>query len=127
MRSRERALLAALLVSYGTVLSVDSLAQALWADQPPGTSRRQVAICISRLRQAIRAAGGPAGAIATSNPGYVIGAGQLDVRSFEDAIGQARATLAAGRPQAAVELFRDGLRLWRGPALQGVERPFAAV
>jgi DNA-binding SARP family transcriptional activator/TolA-binding protein len=126
-RSRERALLAALLVSYGTVLSVDGLAQALWADQPPGTSRRQVAICVSRLRQAIKAAGGPADAIATSNPGYVIGAGQLDVRSFEDVIGQARTTLAAGRPQEAVELFRDGLRLWRGPALQGVERPFAAI
>jgi DNA-binding SARP family transcriptional activator/tetratricopeptide (TPR) repeat protein len=126
-RSRERALLAALLVSYGTVLSVDSLAQALWADQPPGTSRRQVAICVSRLRQAIRTAGGPPDAIATCAPGYLIGAGQLDVRSFEDAIGQARTTLAAGRPQEAADLFRDGLRLWRGPALQGVERPFAAI
>ena len=126
-RPRELALLAALLVSYGKVVSVGDLAQALWGEQPPSTGRRQVAICISRLRQAFAAADGPADAIATSNPGYVISAGRLDAVHFEELATWARAARAAGQPQRAAELFRTGLRLWRGPALHGIERPFASI
>ena len=37
---RERALLAALLVEHGAVVSVDRLAQALWGERPPAAARQ---------------------------------------------------------------------------------------
>jgi DNA-binding SARP family transcriptional activator len=126
-RPRERALLAALLVSHGQVVSVDRLAQALWGTDAPETGRRQVAICVSRLRQAFTAAGGPATAIATSSPGYVIADGQLDALRFEELTAHARDARSCGRAAEAAELFRAALGLWRGPALEGIDRPFGLI
>jgi DNA-binding SARP family transcriptional activator/tetratricopeptide (TPR) repeat protein len=124
---RERVLLAALLVEYGRVISVDGLAQALWGDHPPATARHQVAIGISRLRKAFAAAGAGPGVIATCTPGYRVADGWLDTRCFEERARQAHDALAAGDREEAARLLRAGLSLWRGPALSGIDRPFAEI
>src|SRR6266702_2686499 len=108
---RERVLLAALLVEHGRVVSVDGLTQALWGDRPPATARHQVAIGVSRLRKAFAAAGAGPEVIATCAPGYLVAGGWLDARCFEEHARQAR----------------DALALWRGPALCGIDRPFAEI
>jgi DNA-binding SARP family transcriptional activator/tetratricopeptide (TPR) repeat protein len=124
---RERVLLAALLVDYGRVVSGDRLAQALWSDHPPATARHQVAIGVSRLRKAFAAAGAGRAVIATAAPGYLVADGWLDARCFEEHARQARGALAAGAREEAARLLRDGLSLWRGPALSGINRPFAEI
>jgi DNA-binding SARP family transcriptional activator/Tfp pilus assembly protein PilF len=124
---RERVLLAALLVEHGRVVSVDGLIQALWGDHPPATARHQVAIGVSRLRKAFAAAGGGPGVIATCAPGYVVAGGWLDTRCFEEHARQAHDALAAGDREEAAMLLRAGLSLWRGPALSGIDRPFAEI
>src|SRR5215510_1988792 len=124
---RERVLLAALLVEHGRVVSVDGLAQALWGDHPPATARHQVAIGVSRLRKAFAAAGAGPGVIATCAPGYQVAGGWLDTRCFEEHAGQAHDALAAGDREEAARLLRAGLSLWRGPALSGIDRPFAEI
>jgi DNA-binding SARP family transcriptional activator len=124
---RERVLLAALLVEHGRVVSVDGLTQALWGDRPPVTARRQVAIGVSRLRKAFAAAGAGPGVIATCAPGYLVAGGWLDARCFEEHARQAHGALAAGDREEAAALLRTGLALWRGPALGGIDRPFAEI
>lgn len=124
---RERVLLAALLVEHGRVVSVDGLAQALWGDHPPATARHQVAIGVSRLRKAFAAAGAGPGIIATCAPGYRVADGWLDTRCFEERTRQAHDALAAGDREEAARLLRAGLSLWRGPALSGIDRPFAEI
>jgi DNA-binding SARP family transcriptional activator/tetratricopeptide (TPR) repeat protein len=124
---RERMLLAALLVEHGRVVSVDGLVQALWGDDPPATARHQVAIGVSRLRKAFAAAGAGAGVIATCAPGYLVAGGWLDARCFEEHVRQAHDALAAGDREEAAGLLRAGLALWHGPALSGIDRPFAEI
>src|SRR6266568_3398862 len=124
---RERVLLAALLVEHGRVVSVDGLTQALWGDRPPATARHQVAIGVSRLRKAFAAAGAGAEVIATCAPGYLVAGGWLDARCFDEHARRARGALAAGDREEAAGLLRAGLALWRGPALCGIDRPFAEI
>jgi len=124
---RERVLLAALLVEHGRVVSVDGLTQALWGDRPPATARHQVAIGVSRLRKAFAAAGAGAEVIATCAPGYLVAGGWLDARCFDEHARRARGALAAGDREEAAGLLRAGLALWRGPALGGIDRPFAEI
>src|SRR5215469_5917382 len=124
---RERVLLAALLTEHGRVVSVDELAQALWGDRPPATARHQVAISVSRLRKAFVMAGAGREVIATCTPGYLVAGGWLDARCFEEHAKQAHEALAAGDRQEAARLLRAGLSLWRGPALNGIDRPFAEI
>src|SRR6516165_10340506 len=124
---RERVLLAALLTEHGRVVSVDGLARALWGDRPPATARHQVANGASRLRKAFATAGAGAGVITTCAPGYLVAGGWLDARCFEERARQAHEALAAGGREEAAKLLRSGLSLWRGPALSGIDRPFAEI
>ncbi len=124
---RERALLTALLVEHGRVVSVDQLMQALWGERAPATARRQVAICVYRLRKAFLAAGAGQEVIATCAPGYLVADGWLDARCFEERAKQAHAARAGGDHQQAIALLRAGLSLWHGPAFGGIGRPFAEI
>src|SRR5215469_10059980 len=124
---RERVLLAALLTEHGRVVSVDGLARVLWGDRPPATARHQVAIGVSRLRKAFAAAGAGRDVIATCAPGYLVADGWLDARCFEDRARQAHDARAAGDREEAARLLRAALSLWRGPALNGIDRPFAEI
>ena len=48
-------------------------------------------------------------------------------RCFEERAKQAHDALAAGDREDAATLLRAGLSLWRGPALSGIDRPFAEI
>src|SRR5215467_10732214 len=124
---RERVLLAALVVEHGPVVSVDGLARALWGDHPPATARHQVAIGVSRLRKAFTTAGARREVIATRAPGYLVADGWLDARCFEERAKRAHDALAAGDREEAAALLGAALALWRGPALSGIDRPFAEI
>lgn len=116
---RERTLLAQLLLSAGQVVSADRLAEDLWAGDPPPHSTATLRVYVSRLRRAL----GPGSAgLVTQPPGYrmALQPGQLDAHRFEALTAQARADLAAGRPEAAAARLRQALGLWRGPALSDV-------
>src|SRR5204863_12715 len=53
--------------------------------------------------------------------------GWLDTRCFEEHARQAHDALATGDREEAARLLRAGLALWRGPALSGIDRPFAEI
>jgi DNA-binding SARP family transcriptional activator len=119
---RQRTVLAMLLLSPDQVVSVDSLIEAVWSDHPPATGRTQIAICITALRKAFRAARHPEEVITTVAPGYRLNGGEhrIDAVEFNRLVGRARSSARHGEAAVAVEEFDQALDLWRGQALAGV-------
>ena len=107
---RQRALLAALLVHHGQVVSTDRLVDLLWGEQAPKTATTSLQNAVSQLRRALGH-----DVVETRAPGYIFAAdpAAIDAVRFETLLGQARGAPAAERAQ----LLRAALALWRGPAL----------
>ena len=112
---KQRASLAILLLSANQVVSVERLAEDLYAGAPPITAVTQVQRQISSLRKTL----GPQAGIDTRPPGYLIRVApeQLDLNRFERATEDAAGKLARGEPGRAAGLLREALGLWRGTPL----------
>jgi DNA-binding SARP family transcriptional activator len=119
---RQRVVLAVLLLNAGRVVSVDRLAEAVWGERPPSTSRTQVAICVSALRKAFRANGIRQEVIETVAPGYVLRPEThvVDTLLFEERVTRARIAARRGEVADAVRWYDSALALRRGPALSNV-------
>src|SRR5882672_9104709 len=91
--SRERTLLAVLLLEPNRVVPVDQLVDAVWGEDPPTTARAQLHTSVSRLRRALGAAGVPGEVVRTDPAGYriVVGEGELDWLVFTGEVAAARA------------------------------------
>ena len=120
--AREQIVLAMLLLSANRVVTVDRLLEAIYGEDLPPTSRAQAQNSISSLRR-LFASHGHATTISTRAQGYVIqvGNGQLDSQRFGELVATARAARDANHLDRAVAGYRDALRLWRGPALGGID------
>ena len=108
--TRERALLAILLLHANRTVSTDKLIEGLWGSAPPPTVAKALQVHVSRLRKTLGAE-----ALVTTPPGYVvrIEEGELDLHRFERLVEQAR---TAG-PESAAATLREALGLWRGSPL----------
>lgn len=118
---RQEVILAALLLDANRVVSTDYLVDLIWDEEPPGTARTQVQICVSRLRKGLTDAGIDA-PITTRSPGYLLRAADemLDLRLFSRRTAEARVLVKEGRGAEAAELLRAAAALWRGQCLGGV-------
>jgi DNA-binding SARP family transcriptional activator len=107
---KQRALLAALLLDAGRVVSVDRLVDSLWGDAPPATAIASLQNFVAQLRKAL----GP-DVIETRAPGYVLRLEpqQLDAARVRSLVDEARASDPARR----AELLDQALGLWRGEPL----------
>jgi DNA-binding SARP family transcriptional activator len=117
---KQRALLAALLLNPGRVVSVDELAETLWGAGPPPSARVTVQNYVKRLRNSLADTGHSR--IATQPGGYMICVddGELDVSRFEMLLGSARAAARRGLWDKAARQARAALSLWRGEPLADV-------
>jgi YVTN family beta-propeller protein len=121
--TRQRAVLAILLLHRGEVVSVDRLVDELWGERSPGTANKTVQVYISRLRKELGH-----DTVLTRGGGYAleIEPDQLDAACFERLIDEGRAALDGGDASAARDLLRQALALWRGPPLGDLAyEPFA--
>jgi predicted ATPase/DNA-binding SARP family transcriptional activator len=116
---RRRAVLAAMLLADGRPVSVGELVDRLWGESPPSTAATMVHNAVSGLRQVLGF-----DAVRTTEVGYVLGPSGLDAQRFEELVSDGR---RADDPREAFDVFAAALRLWRGPALAGIDRPFARV
>jgi predicted ATPase/DNA-binding SARP family transcriptional activator len=109
---RLRTLLVSLLVDAGSVVSVDTLADALWGEQPPSDPRNAIQTYVARLRGRM----GDDAPLVTRSPGYVLDVGpdEVDACRFERLLAEAQRHRA--RPAEARRLLDDALSLWHGPA-----------
>jgi len=124
-RPKQRALLAVLLVHANHVVSLDRLIEELWGEEPPPQAAASLQTYVSNLRRALdpgRPARAPSRVLVSQPPGYrlVVGAGDLDAARFAALAEEGRRLLGAHRAAAAARVLREGLALWRGPALAEV-------
>jgi len=116
--SKQRSLLAFLLLSPNQAISRDRLIDALWGDPPPDTAPTAIQVHVSQLRKALGR-----DVIVTQTPGYLIRVhdGELDLERFERSVAEAQ----SAPPEEASVLLRDALALWRGTPLAELDVPFA--
>ncbi|WP_051764320.1 AfsR/SARP family transcriptional regulator [Saccharothrix syringae] len=115
---KHRALLAALSLRAGRVVSIGELVAFLWGDSPPARTRGTLQTYVMRLRQLL----GDPSLIRTTSDGYrlVVPPEQVDVHRFTATAGRARQAARSGRLAEAADLYAEALGLWRGPALADV-------
>ncbi|WP_285548898.1 AfsR/SARP family transcriptional regulator [Streptomyces lavendulae] len=116
-----RVVLATLLVRPNEIVSVGSLIDELWGEDPPRTATTTLQVYISQLRKLLHAADPETGRdrLVTRPPGYLmrLDPDRLDLTAFEDLHAQGRAAMARREAGAAADLQRRALALWRGPLL----------
>ncbi|GIH02986.1 SARP family transcriptional regulator [Rhizocola hellebori] len=112
--ARLRALLIALALEPGRVVSKATLIDWIWGENPPADAANALQRLASRLRKAL-----PGGVVDGQTGGYrlTVGPEAVDALRFEDLLAQARQ--AESRP-VRVRLLREALALWRGAAMQDV-------
>src|SRR5581483_5440871 len=111
---KQRALLALLLLRRGAVVTVERLAEQIWAGDPPATATKAVRVYVGELRKSLGA-----DVIATRAGGYVIPkeGTETDIEQSEQLAAEGRQQLEGQDVEGAAASFREALDLWRGPAL----------
>lgn len=121
--SKQRTVLAALLLAQGTLVTDERLTTLLWGYEPPSTSTKQLYTYVSRLRTRL----GDAVRLERNGRGYVldIGSAFFDWAVFRRLVETGGSDMRASRYPEAERRFADALVLWNGPVLTGVTERFA--
>jgi predicted ATPase/DNA-binding SARP family transcriptional activator len=123
---RLRALLARLALDAGCLVTTQSLADAIWGDEPPAGAGNALQSLVSRLRRALPP--DDTARVESRPAGYRLSAAAdaTDVAQFERLTAEGRARQRAGDPDGAAGRFAAALALWRGAPLDGLaQAPFA--
>ena len=121
--AKQRAILAALILSANTEVSADKLAGILWDASPPPTAATAVRNYVMRLRRRMGSAGSR---LVTGPAGYKVelrDPAEVDVAEVDGLRRDARAAAQAGRWAETSELLSAALGLWRGDPLADVPSP----
>lgn len=106
----QRRLLASLVAEPGQVVSVTSLLEDLWGDDPPPSGPASIQSYVSRLRRVL----GP-DVIETTAPGYRLTGANVEVDSLEFL---KLTSQLPTEPVARLQAIEAALGLWRGPAFE---------
>ena len=108
---KQRALLAALLMHGGKIVTRDRLVDAVWGDEPPASAQQSLQVYAHGLRRALGAE-----RIETHGSGYRlrVAPDELDLHRFERLVELGRDDLAARRPAEALRALESALELWSG-------------
>jgi WD40 repeat protein/DNA-binding SARP family transcriptional activator len=114
---RQRRLLAMLLIHRNSVVSVDRLADAVFAGEPTPAASTTLRSYVARMRKLVQEAGSGANVV-TQAPGYVLklSAEAFDVSCFERAVVEGISRLEHDDAGAASAVLREAIILWRGHA-----------
>ena len=110
---KERVVLVDLLLHAGRAVPREQLLDDVWDGARPSRASDALNVFVSHLRAALGR-----DAIRTSRGAYALAVDpeQIDAHRFERLAREGRDALDGGRPDAAAELLREALALWRGPA-----------
>ncbi|PPK65419.1 BTAD domain-containing putative transcriptional regulator [Actinokineospora auranticolor] len=117
--SRQRSVLAALLVEPNLPVPVDRLVDRVWADHPPRQARDTLYGYLYRLRRALSSADVE---IARRSSGYVLSVDKsaVDLFRFRELVATAR----SAPDEEALRLLEEALGLWRGEPFSGLDLPW---
>ena len=117
-RSRQRALLALLLIHANELVTTEQLVEQLFGEERSDTAVNAVRVAVSRLRRILES--DRDGKVLQTRPGgYVLTATaeQLDAAMFERSLSAGCELRAAGDAANAAASLREALALWRGAPL----------
>jgi SARP family transcriptional regulator, regulator of embCAB operon len=121
-----RQILALLAVHANRVVPVSMLMEELWGYSPPPSAPTTLQTYILRLRRMIAASvAGRCNAkeiLVYRHGGYCLDmpSGSVDVLGYDRLAAEGQRVFGSGDDEAAVNLFREALGLWRGPALADI-------
>lgn len=109
---KARAVLLALILDVGRAVPVDRIVNDVWGDRPPPSANRVVRSQISRIRHVVGS-----DKLRAVDHSYVLHADPLTIDAvlFERRVDDVTTLLQAGNTEAAVEVCRSALAMWRGP------------
>ncbi|WP_338672047.1 BTAD domain-containing putative transcriptional regulator [Streptomyces sp. SCSIO 30461] len=126
--TRRQAVLAALVLRGGRLVSNEQLIDGVWGDQPPPTGRRVLPSYVYALRRALDAPDtGQDGSVIRGGPGgYRFAAPvRLDTAHLAELALESGRLLDSGDATGALEVAGRGLSLFRGEPLAGLPGPYA--
>ncbi|MFG1918836.1 BTAD domain-containing putative transcriptional regulator [Micromonospora sp. NPDC048898] len=114
-------LLALLLARAGRPISVSNLTELLWGEDAPTSATNVIHKYVGTLRRLMEPSLPPRATgsyLRRHGGGYLFapGAGTLDLVSFRELTGAARASVALRDRDRALDSYVEALQLWRGPA-----------
>jgi DNA-binding SARP family transcriptional activator/streptogramin lyase len=127
--TRQRALLAVLLLHANELVPTERLIEEVWGDDPPATAHKMVQVFVSRLRAALESDRLQNRILLTRPSGYLLAVRpeELDLARFQALVGEARSIIEPDPSRAAASL-RSALALWRGAPLSDLAlEPFAQL
>ncbi|MFC8273121.1 BTAD domain-containing putative transcriptional regulator [Streptomyces sp. NPDC057271] len=112
---KQRIVLATLLGSPNSPVSVDVLTDAVWPEEPPRTARKNLQVYVSALRALLTEDGRDQPRLTHTCGGYVlrVAEDELDVMRFHSLV----RTAEGQRLATAARQLRQALDLWQGPPL----------
>jgi DNA-binding SARP family transcriptional activator/tetratricopeptide (TPR) repeat protein len=126
---KRQAVLAALLLRQGAVVSHEQLLDSVWGSEPPASGHKVLASHVNPLRRALDAEGTrPAGSVIRSGKGwyrFVADDVRLDVADLTERGDEALRTKASGDLATATDQLSAALALFRGEPLASLPGPFA--
>ncbi|TVP68721.1 MAG: helix-turn-helix domain-containing protein [Nitriliruptor sp.] len=123
---RQGELLALLVIGAGRSLPAERLVDLLWGEQLPANPANALQQHVFGLRRLLDPAG-RGEVLLTRDGGYQLAVSDeaVDARRFEQLVRAGEAAAADGTPAEAARTLTEALELWRGDALQGLDRPWA--
>ncbi len=118
--TKQRTLLATLLLNANRSVSAQQLYSELWPDRPQARNSGLLAGCMWRLRAAIADESGTQ--LVTTPGGYQLNVppGAIDLHVYQTLVAEGRARRAANDLTGALDSFTRALEVWRGNALADV-------
>ncbi len=115
--TKQRVVLASLLVEAGRLVSNDTLIEELWGADPPRTARSTLQVYVSHIRKTI-ADHGPSN-LRNCTSGYRLDTapGELDLHRFQELSAAGDRFYTAGEHERAARDLHEAMRMWNGPAL----------
>jgi DNA-binding SARP family transcriptional activator len=126
--SKQRAVLAMLLLNANKPVTPSAIIDGIWADDPPENGANVIQKYVAGLRRVLEPARSPrtsGGVITLTEAGYVlaVGEGCLDIDLFQQTVTRAQDWRSRGQLAAAAEMLRGADAMWRGEPLAGVSGP----
>jgi DNA-binding SARP family transcriptional activator len=117
--TKQRRLLALLLMRANRAVSVNELIDAVWPENPPRTARKNLQVYVCGLRKLFRER------IHFDANGYLFtsDSAELDLHRFEELTATGRRAARNGDATASADLLGSAVRLWRGKPAAGLWEP----
>lgn len=115
-----RVILAVLLFQANRTVSVETLTEAVWGDDPPRTARQALRVYVSQLRRVLENC--PNATLNTRAPGYQleVSHGSIDLHLFTELRLKGLESEREGDLERARQLYNQALDLHRGDILEDV-------